>query len=280
MKKFLAIFLVLVLLFSFAACNKDDADNDDGTKPSQNTEQTNDSDEATSKEEQTTYAPFENPNLTEPKALFKVVDIDDYELKGNKPNTSPTSGVTFIAKRYDAKNVVANEVSTKLVLDTANIVLNETTIKDFVAQGWTITSKRDINTAVAAGDDQSAVLKNSNGKSIMVKAENKSNIDAALGDCVIIQAGINKDIKQENWTDYTVDGKTNTVSSSYADYVNTYGNPKSINVAEYYKGNDYTHSKVTMIFEKQVGGETLTLTVAFNDVGGKATINSCVVEIG
>ncbi len=279
MKKFLAIFLVLVLLFSFAACNKDDVNDDDGTTLGQDAEQTNDSSEATSKEEKTTYPPFENPNITEPVALFKVIDIDDYELKSNNPNTSPSSGVTFIAKRYEVKNSVENTVSNKVVMGTSSIALNETTIKDFVAQGWTITSKRDINTAVATGDDQSAVLQNSNGESIMVKAINKSDIDVSLGECVIIQVGINKDIKQENWTDYTVDGKTNTSSSTYADFVSAYGNPKTVNVSEYYKGNDYTHSKVTMIFEQTIGNQALTLTVAFNDVGGKATINSSIIEI-
>ncbi len=285
MKKFLAIFLVLTLLFSFAACDKNNGpDNDDETASGQNVEQTNDNDETQSKkplpnEEKTTAPPFENPNITEPEALFKIIDINDYELKSSNPNTTATSGVTFIAKRYDVKNTVSNSISPNVTLDGAKIVLNETTVNDFIAQGWTISSKKDANTAVTAGDDQSAVLKNGNGEAVMVKTMNKSNIDLSLGECVITQVGINKDIEQENWADYTIDGKTNTASSTYADYMNAYGNPTSVNVVEYYQGNDYTHSKVTLNFENSVDGATMTLTVAFSDVGGVATSNSCVIEI-
>lgn len=283
MKKFLAIFLVLTLLFSFAACNKDDVtDNGDETTSGQGTEQTTNKENTTNKKpkpETTTAAPFENPNLTEPSALFKIVDVKDYEFKSGKPNTTASSGVTFIAKRYESKNSVANNIPAKVTTGGAEIVLNETTVKDFVSQGWTVISKNDVNTAIEAGKDTSVILKDGKGEVTKIIAKNKSGNSIAIADCVITEIGILKTIENQTWADFTIDGKVNTFSSTYADYVNAFGNPKSINVAEYYKGNDYTHCKATLLFEKTVGNETWSISVIFKDTNGKAAIESCIVEV-
>lgn len=283
MKKFLAIFLVLTLLFSFAACNKDDVTNNgDETTSGQGTEQTTDKENTTNKKpkpETTTAAPFENPNLTEPSALFKIVDVKDYEFKSGKPNTTASSGVTFIAKRYESKNPVANNIPAKVTTGGAEIVLNETTVKDFVSQGWTVISKNDVNTAVEAGKDTSVILKDSKGEVTKIIARNKSGNSIAIADCVITEIGILKTIENQTWADFTIDGKINTSSSTYTDYVNAFGKPKNINVAEYYKGNDYTHCKATLLFEKTVGNETWTISVVFKDTNGKAAIESCIIEV-
>lgn len=284
MKKFLALFLVLTLLFSFAACNKDDATNSDETTSGQGTEQTTDKKDTTNKkpgnnEEKTTAEPFKNPNLTEPSALFKLVDVKDYEFKSGNPNTTASSGVTFIAKRYESKNAVANNIPAKISTGGAEIILNETIVNDFVSQGWTVVSKNDVNTAVEAGKDTSVILKNSKGEVTKIIARNKTSNSVAIADCVITEVGIVKDIKQQTWADFTIDGKANTSSSTYADYVNAFGKPKNINVAEYYQGNDYTRCKATLVFEKVVGNETWTISVTFEDTNGKATIDSCIIEV-
>ncbi len=283
MKKFLAIFLVLTLLFSLAACIKNDGpDNGDDSTSGQDTEQTADNGETTTKKspikETTTAPPFVDPKLTEPAALFALLNLNDYNHKEAKPNTTPYTGVTFIANRYEIKNAVANNISDKIYAGDAEIILNETTVNGLIAQGWTISSKRDANTAVEAGDSSSTVLHNGNKEAVMVKAINKTSNSMSLGDCTITYVINNKDIEQETWADFKIDGKVNTASATYMDFVKTFGMPKSINAVEYYKGNDYTRCKATLIFEKTVATGTLTLTVSFEDTNGKATISSCCLE--
>lgn len=284
MKKFLAIFLVLTLLFSFAACNKDETPNsDDESTSGQKTEQTNSGEEDTTKKnprpETTTAAPFENPNLTEPAALFKLVDANSYNLTSAEPNTSKSSGVTFIAKRYQNKNFSGNTIPANINTEGTDFVLNETVLKDFIAKGWTVVSKYDANTAIEAGAESSVVLKNADGKATKLIATNKSTTSMALGDCVITEIGILKTITQQTWAEFSIDGKAGTTGSSYADFVNAFGKPKNINVAEYYKGNDYTHCKATMIFEKTAGNETWTMTVSCVEENGKMSIESCIYEV-
>lgn len=283
MKKFLAIFLVLTLLFSFAACNNDkDVTNGDDTTSGQDTEQTAGNEESTSKKprpETTTAAPFENPNLTEPSALFKIIDVNDYEFKSGKPNTTASSGVTFIAKRYENKNAAQNTLPAQINTEGTDFVLNETLLKDFIAKGWTITSKNDANTAIEAGKDTSVLLKNSQGKTTKLVVTNKNSTSMALADCVITEIGILKTITEQDWAEFTIDGNANTSSSTYADFINAFGEPKSINVAEYYKGNDYTHAKVTLMFEKVVNNQTWSLSITVYDENGKATIESGIYEV-
>ena len=287
MKKFLAIFLVLILLFSFAACNKDDDTNTDGTTTTENQagEQTTDGEEDTTNKkpnrfETTTAAPFENPNITEPAALFKIVGFDNYNLKSADPNTSKSSGVTFIAKRYEIKNSSDNTLPAKINTEGTEFVLNETLLKDFASNGWTVISKKDMNTAAEAGSETSVILKNSTGKTTKLVVTNKSSTSMALGDCVITEIGILKTITEQKWAEFTLDGKAGTTNSTYADFINAFGEPKSINVAEYYKGNDYTHSKVTLLFEQKVGNETWSMSVSYEDKAtGEVTLQSCIYEV-
>ena len=180
MKKFLAIFLVLILLFSFAACNKDDDTNTDDTTTTENQvgEQTTDGEEDTTNKkpnrlETTTAAPFENPNITEPAALFKIVDVNNYTHKSADPNTTKSSGVTFIAKRYEIKNSSDNALPAKINTEGTEFVLNETLLKDFASNGWTVISKKDMNTAAEAGSETSVILKNSTGKTTKLVVTNK-----------------------------------------------------------------------------------------------------------
>ncbi len=286
MKKFLAIFLVLTLLFSFAACNNDKPNNDvDTSTESQVDEQTTGGEEDTTNKkprpETTTAAPFENPNLTEPAALFEIVGFDNYNLKSADPNTSKSSGVTFIAKRYEIKNSSGNTLPAKINTEGTEFVLNETLLKDFAANGWTVISKKDMNTAAEAGSETSVILKNSAGKTTKLVVTNKSSTSMALGDCVITEIGILKTITEQTWAEFTIDGKAGTSNlSSYNDYVKAFGKPAKINIAEYYKGNDYTHSKVTLIFEQKIGNATWSMSVSYEDkVTGEVELQSCIYEV-
>ncbi len=287
MKKFLAIFLVFILLFSFAACNKDDDTNTDDTTTTENQvgEQTTDGEEDTTNKkpnrfETTTAAPFENPNITEPAALFKIVDVNSYTLKSADPNTTKSSGVTFIINRYENKNPSGNTLPANVDTEGTKFVLNETLLKDFVANGWTVISKKDMNTAAEAGAETSVILKNNEGKTTKLIVTNKSATSMALSDCVITEIGILKTITEQKWAEFTLDGKAGTTNSTYADFINAFGEPKSINVAEYYKGNDYTHSKVTLLFEQKVGNETWSMSVSYEDKAtGEVMLQSCIYEV-
>ena len=102
-----------------------------------------------------------------------------------------------------------------------------------------------------------------------------------LSDCVITEIGILKTITEQTWAEFTIDGKAGTATlASYNDYVSAFGKPVKINVAEYYKGNDYTHSKVTLIFEQKVGNETWSMSVSYEDKAtGEVTLQSCIYEV-
>ena len=287
MKKFLAIFLILTILFAFAACKPDDnTDVDNSTTESTvaDEQSTNGEEDTTKKKprpETTTCAPFENPNLTEPSALFKIVGFDNYNLKSADPNTSKSSGVTFIAKRYEIKNSSGNTLPAKINTEGTDFVLNETLLKDFAAKGWTVISKKDMNTAAEAGSETSVILKNGAGKTTKLVVTNKSAASMPLSDCVITEIGILKTITEQTWAEFTIDGKAGTATlASYNDYVSAFGKPVKINVAEYYKGNDYTHSKVTLIFEQKVGNETWSMSVSYEDKATcEGTLQSCIYEV-
>lgn len=288
MKKFLAILLVFALMFSFAACNPDDNTDtgvtDNTTENTVDEQPTNVEEETTKKKprpETTTAPPFENPNLTEPSALFDLVGFDNYSLMSAKPNTSKTSGVTFIAKRYELRSSAGNSLPAGIDTEGTKFVLNETLLKDFIANGWTIISKKDANSAAEAGTETSVLLKNNAGKTTKLIVTNKSATSMALGDCVITEIGILKTITEQTWAEFTIDNKAGTSAlSSYNDYVNAFGKPSKINVAEYYKGNDYTHSKVTLLFEQKIGNETWTMSVSYEDkVTGEVELQSCIYEV-
>ena len=287
MKKFLAIFLILTILFAFAACKPDDntdVDNSTTESTAADGQSTNGEEDTTKKKprpETTTCAPFENPNLTEPSALFKIVGFDNYNLKSADPNTSKSSGVTFIAKRYEIKNSSGNTLPAKINTEGTDFVLNETLLKDFAAKGWTVISKKDMNTAAEAGSETSVILKNGAGKTTKLVVTNKSATSMPLSDCVITEIGILKTITEQTWAEFTIDGKAGTATlASYNDYVSAFGKPVKINVAEYYKGNDYTHSKVTLIFEQKVGNETWSMSVSYEDKAtGEVTLQSCIYEV-
>lgn len=285
MKKFLAIFLVLTLLLSFAACNKDDTyktDVDGTTESTEATDQAADSDETTEKsgkKETTTAAPFENPNVVEPAALLNLVGLDNYNVTSADPNTAKSSGVTFIAKRYENKSSAANTLPAQISTGGTDFVLNETLLNDFIATGWTVISKKDANTAAEAGAETSVILKNNSGTTTKLVVTNKSTVSMPLGDCPVTEIGILKTITEQTWADFTVGGVNVTSGKSYADFINAFGKPVKINISEYYKGNNYTHSKVTLIFEKKVGDETWNMSLTCVDTKGSIEIESCIYEV-
>ena len=289
MKKFLAIFLVLTLIFAFAACKKgDDTNTDDGntTEVQGGEQQSPDGEEDTTKKkserfETTTAAPFENPNILEPERLFKLVDMNSYTSKSSDPNTTKSSGVTFIMNRYEKMNSSGNTISASISAEGTAFVMNETVLRDFIANGWAIYGNKDANAAIEAGESTGVVLKNSQGKTIRFTVTNKAAISMALADCVITEVGVLKTVENYDWADFVIDNKAGTAAlSSYADYINAFGEPKTINATEYYKGNDYTHTKVTMIFEQKIGNETWSISVAYDDKAtGEIVFENCVYKV-
>ena len=283
MKKFLAIFLVLTLLFAFAACDKNGEDDESTTNPTEQTDNNdvtnkNENSSRPNKEEKTTAEPFENPNLTEPAKLFKVVDVKDYDLKEGKPNTTASSGVTFIAKRYTAKNQVVNTIPDTVSVGSSQFVFMQTTLSDIVADGWTPEGRTDVNQAVEPGEETNALIKNAQGKIIKIKLMNRTSNIAAAGDCVVSEVGIVKTIKSDNeWADFKLGDTVNT-SSAYAEVVNGLGAPKNITVAEYYKGNTFNYSKATLVYEQKADNLTYSVSIGYTDENGKATLESFIVS--
>lgn len=284
MKKFLAIFLVLTLLFSFAACDKNGKDDESTTNPTEQstdngTTNKNEKPSRPNKEEKTTAEPFVNPNLTEPANLFKLIDAKNYDLKEGKPNTTASSGVTFIAKRYTVKNQVANTIPDNILIDSSKFVFHQTTLKEIIAQGWTLVGRTDINQAVKAGAEANAMIKNSQNEIIKIKVMNKTSNIAAAGDCVISEVGIVKTIKADSeWVTFKLGDTVNT-DSSYAEVVKGFGNPRNITVAEYYKGNTYNYCKATLVYEQKVNNTTYTVSIGYTDENGKATLDSFIVSV-
>ena len=142
MKKFLAIFLVLTLLLSFAACNKNGNDDESSTNPTEQTDDNgttnkNEPSKPNKNEEKTTAEPFVNPNLTEPANLFKVVDVKNYDVEERKPNSSVTSGVTNLSKGYRLISKEDNTISNKIKVDKSEIVLGVTVLEELLNNGYT-----------------------------------------------------------------------------------------------------------------------------------------------
>ncbi len=284
MKKLLAIFLALTLLLTFAACNKDENGDEGTTAPTEQTDDngTTSKDEPSTKkpvkEEKTTAEPFVDPKLTEPANLFKVVDVNSYDHKEGAPNTTASSGVTMIANRYTAKNQAANTIPATVSVGSSQLVLAKTTLKEIVGQGWTLVGNTDLNQAVEPGKEANAVVKNAQNSIFKIKVINKTSSVAAAGDCVLSEVGVVKTVKSDyNWAAFKL-GDTVTTDSEYAEVVNSFGNPVSVTVAEYYKGSTFNYCKATLVFEQKVDGLTYTVSIGYTDTNGKATVDSFIVS--
>ncbi len=285
MKKFLAIFLVLTLLFSFAACNKDGKDDESSTTPS--TEQTEDNGttnkaenpSSNKNEENTTAEPFVNPNLTEPSSLFSLIDVNEYKVEERKPNSSATSGVTVLAKQYALKADKNNDISNGIRLDSTTIVLGETYLKELFDAGWKVSGNADANTAVKTGEKATVIINNEENKVVQLNVKNESTNTVAVSDCTIVKISVLKEIKNQNWLDFTIGDTVNTASATYSSCVTALGEPNFVNVSEYYNGNEYSHCKVTMIFRQTINGSTYTITIGGEDKAKAFVLNSCVVEV-
>ncbi len=284
MKKFLAIFLVLTLLFAFVACNKDGNGDESTTNPTEQTDNngTTNKNEPSSnkpnKEEKTTAAPFVDPQLTEPANLFKVIDVKAYDHQEGKPNSNPSSGVTFIANKYTAKNQFVNTIPDAISIGSSKFVFQQTTLKEIVAQGWTLVGRVDVNQAVEPGKEANAIIKNSQNEIVKIKVINKTANIMAAGDCVISEAGIVKTVKSDyTWATFKL-GDAVSTNSDYAEVVNSFGSPDSITVAEYYKGNSLNYSKATLVYEQKVDNITYTVSIGYTDTNGKANLETFIVS--
>ncbi len=276
MKKFLAIFLVFTLLFAFAACNKNEVvDENSTTQAEQTTDESTTRKKPNFKEEKTTAEPFVNPNLTEPANLFKVINVNDYDFKESKPNTFDSSGVTMLMKRYTFKGQSANALPDSISVGSSKFVFMQTTLKEILAQGWTLIGKSDVNQAVKSGETANILIKNGQEEVLKIKVLNKTANIVAAGDCVINEAGVVKSVKnQYSWVDFTFGDTTNT-NSSYAEIVSGLGNPAKVNVVEYYKGkDDLNRCNATLVYEYKSGDTTYNISIAYEDNVVTATLES------
>ena len=285
MKKFLAIFLVFTLLFSFAACNKNGNDNEGSTNP---TEQTGDngttnknepSSQPNKNEEKTTAEPFVNPNLTEPTNLFNIVDVKNYDVEERKPNSSATSGATYLSKKYGLISEKDNTISDKIKIDQNEIVLGVTALEELLNNGWELSGNSDVNTAVKVGEKSTVIIKNAEDKVIQINVKNNTNIMVAISDCTIVKLSILKDINQYSWKDFVINDTINIANGTYRDYVSSLGEPFIVNVTEHYNGNEYSYCKVSMMFQQTINGNTYTITVGGEDKADTFVMSSCVVEV-
>ena len=280
MKKFLAIFLVLTLLFSFAACNKNGNDDENSTNPTEQTDDngtTNKNEPSSNKEEKPTAPPFNNPNLTVPETLFDVVSVDDYTLRSRDPNTS-SSGLTTIAKRYEHKQSKITAIPEKIMVGSTAVVLNHTTLGDVLALGWTIEGKTDENQAIKPGKSSVVFLKNDQNNIVKMDIVNKTSNIVSVKQCVITEVGIIKTMNIDyGWVSVSLENSANT-QSSYADVIKALGEPSAINVNEFYQGNDYNYCKATLVYEMKSGNTTYTVSVGYEDKNGTATLDSFIVS--
>lgn len=281
MKKFLAIFLVLALLFSFAACNKNGNDDENSTNPTEQTDDngtTNKNEPSSNKEEKPTAPPFNNPNLTVPEALFDVVSVDDYTLKSRDPNTSASTGETIIAKRYDIKQSKTTVIPDKITSGSTEIVFMNTTLRDVMSNGWTVVSKTDVNKAVKAGRPAAVMLKNAEGKTLKFSAINNTSSLVSVADCVVTEVAVIKSMEHDYaWASFMLGDKVGT-ESTYNDIVSGLGTPMAINVKEFYQKDTYVKCEASLLYEYKAGNTTYTVSVGYVDKNGTATLDSFIVS--
>ena len=284
MKKFLAIFLVLTLLLSFAACNKNGNDDESSTNPTEQTDDNgttnkNEPSKPNKNEEKTTAEPFVNPNLTEPANLFKVVDVKNYDVEERKPNSSVTSGVTNLSKGYRLISKEDNTISNKIKVDKSEIVLGVTVLEELLNNGWELSENVDANTAVKDGEKETIIIKNAEDKAIQLNVKNMTNSIVAIPDCVVVKLSVLKEVKQYSWEDVVINDTVDTAKDTYKDHISSLGEPIVVNVTEYYNGNEYSYCKVSMMFQQTVNGNTYTITVGGEDKADAFVMSSCIVEV-
>lgn len=281
MKKFLAIFLVLTLLFSFAACDKNGKDDESTTNPTEQTDDngtTNKNEPSSNKEERPTAPPFKNPNLTVPEALFDVVSVDDYTLTSRTPNTSASTGETTIGKRYERKQAMTTVIPNKITADSTEITIMQTTVRELMNKGWTAIGKTDTTLAIKAGRGTLAFFKNDQGRMLSFNVMNTTTNVLALADCTIVGASVLKEMNVEyDWVNFVLGDKAGT-NSSYEDIVAALGMPMGISVKELFQKDDYVKCDVTLLYEYKAGNTTYNVAIGYVDENGKATLNSFILS--
>ena len=266
MKKFLALFLILIMMFSFAACK--------GGKEEETTTK-----KQYYKEDPETIV-FEDPVIIEPEKLFKLIKAEDYQLKEGKPNTNQSSKVTFVANRYDTKhkNYVCI-IPENIKIDDTEIILNKTVMKDVLADGWTTSDKNTADKVVPVGKKTSVIIKNSKNETAMLSATNTTNSDLTLSECVVTSVKYLGTAKSDIVWSEIVLGKNVTTKATYDEVIKELGAPKSINVAEYYEVNDYKYCKASLIYEQKKDDVTYFVSISFTDNNETLKVDSLSVEV-
>ena len=265
MKKIFALLLIFTMLFSFAACN-DNKEEETTTKRQYY------------KEDGETIV-FENPNLTVPETLFKVISVDDYTKEESKPNTTQSSGVTMLQKKYTLKEDNKNTIPVNVKSGSTEFTLGKTLVKELIEKGWSYKGKANDSTTLEAGKMGAIYLANGDGEVIRLAVANKTSNAIAIGECAIVELGfVNSDSIEGGWADFTIGGSLNK-NSSYDAVVKALGAPEKITVVEKYKGNDFSVCSVTMVYNNKVGNETYLVSIAYEDDGKTAVLSSLTVSV-
>ena len=264
MKKISALLLIFALLFSFAAC---DGDEEETTTKRQYY-----------KEDGETIV-FENPNITVPKELFAVVSEKDYTKEESKPNTTQSSGVTVLHKRYTLNEDNKKTIPVKIKSGSTEFYLGKTLLKELVEKGWSYKGKVNESTTVDAGKTSAAYLANSDGQLLRLAVKNNTSDTVAISECVIIEFGFTNSVSVEGgWADFTF-GDSIKKNSSYETVVKAMGSPDKITVSEKYKGNDFSTCSVTMNYSNEAGGKTYGVSLSYTDDGKTAVLESLTIAV-
>ena len=264
MKKFSAILLIFALIFSFAACKG--GDEEETTKRQYY------------KEDGETIV-FENPNITVPEKLFNVVSVDDYAKEESKPNTTQSSGVTMIQKRYTLKEDNKKAIPVKVNSGSTEFLLGKTLLKELVENGWSYKGKVNQSTTLEAGKTGATYLTNGDGKVIRLAVKNNTSETVAVGECTIVEIGFVNSLSVEGgWADFTIGGSLNK-NSSYDAVVKALGAPEKISVVEKYKGNDFSTCSVTLVYDNKAGDKTYSVSISYDDDGKTAVLESLTVTV-
>lgn len=265
MKKIFALLLIFTMLFSFAACN-DNKEEETTTKRQYY------------KEDGETIV-FENPNIDAPKNLFKVISVDDYTKEESKPNTTQSSGVTMLQKKYTLKEDNKNAIPVKVKSGSTEFTLGKTLVKEVVEKGWSYTGKVNESATVDSGKTSAVYLTNSDDKVMRLAVANNTSNAIAIGECTIVEIRyINSDAIEYGWADFTIGGSSNK-NISYDAVVKALGAPDNIRVVEKYNGNDLSVCSVTMGYNNKVGDKTYFVSISYEDDGKTAVLSSLTVSV-
>ena len=185
----------------------------------------------------------------------------------------------MIQKRYTLKKDNKNTIPVKVNSGSTEILLGKTLLKDVVAKGWSYSGKVNESTTLNAGKTGVVGLINADGQVLRLTVKNNTSGDIAIGECVVVEFGFVSSVEVEGgWADFTFADSIKK-NSSYEAVIKALGSPDKINVAEKYKGNDFSTCSVTLNYSNQVGDKTYTVSIAYDDDGKTAVLNSLTVSV-